>query len=89
MFVGWTCTQHSENHIDSSALQESIQEITRTVTVNKTSLSAKVRKKTCAEDPRPSSKYMGVVAVLLIGVYFGSAGLFLLVDCLSLFTWAC
>nr|XP_022323547.1 ectin-like [Crassostrea virginica] len=52
-------------------LKEKIEEITKTLTVNKSTLSTTVRRKTCAEDPRPSSTYIGVVAIVFLGVYFG------------------
>jgi hypothetical protein len=69
-----------------SSLQEKMKEISRMLKVNKINLSSEVRKKTCAEDPRPSSKYMGVMAGVVIGLYFG---LVLLIDCSNLFKRAC
>jgi hypothetical protein len=84
--VALVCTQNQGYNITSSALQEKLQEISKTLKVNKRNLSSEVRKKTCAEDPRPSSKYMGVMAVVVIGLYFG---LVLLVDCSYWFQWAC
>ncbi|XP_056009293.1 properdin-like [Ostrea edulis] len=57
-----TCTQLSENSFTLPELEEKIQEISKTLAVNRTNLSSEIRKKTCAEDPRPSSKYIGVVA---------------------------
>jgi hypothetical protein len=85
-FVGLTCTHTWESSITALELHEKIQEISKNLTVNKTNLSSEIRKKTCAEDPRPSSKYMGVVAVVFMGIYFG---FLILVDCMSLLKWAC
>lgn len=84
-FTGLVCTQNPKN-TTSLSLREKMQEISRTLKLNKTSLSSEVRKKTCAEDPRSSAKYMGVMAGVIIGVYFG---LILLVDCTSLLRRAC
>jgi hypothetical protein len=85
-FLGLTCTEIWESNITTQELNEKIQEISKNLTVNKANLSSEIRKKTCAEDPRQSSQYMGVVAVVFIGVF---CGLIMLVDCTSLLKWAC
>lgn len=71
-------------HFSPDTLKEKIEEIAKTLTVNKSTLSTTVRRKTCAEDPRPSSTYIGVVAIVFLGVYFG---LLLLVDCTTFLGW--
>lgn len=68
-FVDWICSHFQE--ITPVVLQEKIEEIIKTLAVNKSTLSSEVRRKTCAEDPRPSSKYMGLVAIVFLGVSFG------------------
>nr|XP_022323546.1 ectin-like [Crassostrea virginica] len=78
----WTCFEFEQ--LSSQSLQEKTEEISRNLTVNTTTLSSTVRKKTCAEDPRPSSKYIGAVAALIIGMYFA---LLLFVDLISFIGW--
>ncbi|XP_048775470.2 uncharacterized protein LOC125680071 [Ostrea edulis] len=59
------CSTNSGN-ITTEALNQKISEIKRTLTVNKTSLSSTVRKKTSAPDSRTSSAGMGVLGICLI-----------------------
>uniref|UniRef100_A0A8W8MZT5 C-type lectin domain-containing protein n=1 Tax=Magallana gigas TaxID=29159 RepID=A0A8W8MZT5_MAGGI len=79
----FTCVSFKED--TSVSLGEKIDNITKTLAVNKSILSSEVRKKTCAEDPRPSSKYLGLVAIIFLGMYFI---LLLLVDFSSFLRWA-
>lgn len=79
----FTCVSFQED--TSVSLGEKIENITKTLAVNKSILSSEVRKKTCAEDPRPSSKYLGLVAIIFLGMYFI---LLLLVDFSSFLRWA-
>ncbi|XP_078323268.1 uncharacterized protein LOC111124712 [Crassostrea virginica] len=78
----WTCFEFEQ--LSSQSLKEKIEEINRNLTVNTTTLSSTVRRKTCAEDPRPSSKYIGVLGALFIGMYFA---LLLFFDLISFIEW--
>ncbi|XP_062593821.1 hemicentin-1-like isoform X2 [Saccostrea cucullata] len=80
----YICTQFPDNFISSLALQEKIEEMSRTLKINKTNLSSQIRKKSCAEDPRTISRYLGYGGAVTIGVYFG---LLMIVDCSSFFGW--
>nr|XP_034318248.1 ectin isoform X2 [Crassostrea gigas] len=64
-----TCVYFEE--VSTVSLEEKIENITNTLAVNKSILSSEVRKRTCAEDPRPSSQYMGLVAIVFLGMSFG------------------
>lgn len=67
--VDLTCVYFEE--VRTVSLEEKIENITNTLAVNKSILSSEVRKRTCAEDPRPSSQYMGLVAIVFLGMSFG------------------
>ena len=62
-------------------LLEIVEETKKKLTVVKTNLSATVRRKTSAPDPRPTSMTMGYFGVSMLTITFG--GLVLL-DCSSL-----
>ena len=51
-------------------IQNKIQELERILTVNKEILSSTIRARTSADDPRPSSAYIGYTGVLIICVVF-------------------
>ena len=59
-----------------------MEELVRELTISPSNTSAAVRKKTCAEDLRPSAAGVGYMGAGLLGSVFG--GLFLL-DATTLF----
>ncbi|XP_061165126.1 ectin-like [Saccostrea echinata] len=80
----YICAQFPDNFISSPALQEKIDEMSRTLKINKTNLSSQIRKKSCADDSRPTSRYMGYGGAISIGIYLG---LLMIIDCSSLLGW--
>ncbi|XP_061165128.1 semaphorin-5A-like [Saccostrea echinata] len=79
------CAEFPDNKITSSALEEKLTEISKVLKVNKTNLSSQKRKRACAEDPRPTSMYIGYVGVIFIGCFLG---IIVFVDCSSFIVWA-
>jgi len=51
---------------DSTFLDERVQEIVANLTIDKTTTSKAIRKKTSARDDRPSSKTVGVLGILFL-----------------------
>ena len=53
-------------------LEEKLEELVRQLTVEPSNVSAAIRKKTCAEDARPSAAGVGYMGAALLGGVFGS-----------------
>jgi hypothetical protein len=57
-------------NITVDEIQKRIRELEKILTVNKEILSSTIRARTSADDPRPSSAYIGYTGVLIISVVF-------------------
>ncbi|XP_078332422.1 uncharacterized protein LOC144625467 [Crassostrea virginica] len=71
----WLC--YTEFGVDD--LEIKVQSIKQNLTVNKGTLSATLRKLTCAPDPRPSSTYIGYTGATIMSLLFL---VIVVIDCL-------
>ncbi|CAC5399786.1 unnamed protein product [Mytilus coruscus] len=51
-------------------IEQRIEELTKLLTVDKEVLSSTIRRLTCADDPRPSSAYIGYTGAIVVGAVF-------------------
>jgi len=63
-------TQKSFTSIASQVLQESLSQLVKELTVDKTTTSAYTRSKTCATDDRPSAATVGCFGILMLALPF-------------------
>ncbi|XP_022339722.2 uncharacterized protein LOC111134708 [Crassostrea virginica] len=64
--VSYTATINS-----SEELNAKIAEIKKEIEVEKSTLSSNIRKKTSADDPRPSAKSVGCIGIVIIAIVIG------------------
>ena len=67
--------------LTSKQLEEKIQNIKTNLTLETSTLSKTIRRMTCADDPRPSSKYIGFVGG---GIMLLVLGILILIDTMTL-----
>ncbi|XP_061165877.1 mucin-2-like [Saccostrea echinata] len=68
-----TCNNQTKfiNITNTQYIQEAVENITKALYVDKTTISSYVRSKTCAEDDRTSSATVGYFGIVFIAVPFG------------------
>ncbi|XP_071134891.1 C4b-binding protein alpha chain-like [Mytilus edulis] len=66
--------------LSTKEVTEMINKIEKELTVDKKTTSTFHRRKNCAEDPRPSSKKIGLIGMFIMTVYFC---LILILDCIG------
>ena len=70
-----------KTHLSPKQLEEKIHDMKTNLTVETSTLSKTIRKLTCADDPRPSSKYIGFVGG---GIMLLVLGILILMDTMTL-----
>ena len=71
------CSCHATN---MSVIMDTIAKLQEELKVHTETLSSTIRSKTCAEDPRPSAKNIGIMGVVVLSVIFS---LVILMDFIS------
>ena len=61
-----------------------IQQMQKELKVDVEKLSSTIRSKTCAEDPRPSAKNIGILGIITLSITFGSLVLMDIITLLQL-----